>query len=415
MPLQLNGNHRRPSLAARALIVKVAILIIGIFGSSSYAQDRVVNIGVLTDMAGIYRDLSGLGSVEAARMAVEDFGGEVLNTPIQVYVGDHRLDVPTGVAIATEWLDKKRIGVIVDMPGSPVAIAVQRLAAARKRIDIAVSAGSTDLTGSACSETGFQWAYDTYSNSVPMVRAMVGFRLNSWFFITLDNAFGHSLERDASSAILAAGGRVVGHARHRLNAGNFGHQLAEAQDSGARVIALANAGGDAIEAIREAAELGISSRSQALAPLLVYLTDVHTLGLDIAKGMTFIDGFYWNADPDSRAWSKRFFARVGVMPTMSHAGVYSAVRHYLRATQAAGTDDAVTVAAKMREMPVEDFFAKGGRIRADGRLVHDMYLVQVKQPAQSRQAWDYYDILSTIPGAKAFRPLDESVCPLVRN
>ena len=374
-----------------------------------------MNVGVLTDMAGLYRDLSGLGSVEAARMAVEDFGGEVLNTPIQVYVGDNGLDAQTGVSIASEWLDKKRVGVIVDIPGSPVAIAVRRLVASRKRIDIAVSSGSTELTGAACSETGFHWAYDTYSNSVPMIRAMVGFRLNSWFFITLDNAFGHSLERDASSAISAAGGRVVGHSRHPLNAGNFSRQLADAQDSGARVIALANAGGDAIETVREAAELGISSRSQALAPLLVYLTDVHTLGLDIAKGMTFVDGFYWNADPDSRAWSKRFFARVGVMPTMSHAGVYSAVRHYLRAIQAAGTDDAVTVAAKMRELPVDDFFAKGGRIRADGRLVHDMYLVQVKQPAQSRQPWDYYDILSTIPGAKAFRPLDESVCPLVRN
>jgi branched-chain amino acid transport system substrate-binding protein len=423
------------ALAARALapwasLARAALLSIGVLCSGSYAQasyaqassgqassgqDRVVNVGVLTDMAGIYRDFSGLGSAEAARMAVEDFGGEVLNTPIQVFLADHGNDVPTGVAIATEWLDKKRVGAIVDMPHSPVALAVRRLVAAHKRIDIVVSGGSTELTGAACSETGFHWAYDTYSNSVPMVRAMVGFRLNSWFFITVENAFGLSLEQDASSAVSAAGGKVVGHARHPLNAGNFGRHLSAAQDSGARVIALANAGGDAIETIREAAELGISSRSQALAPLLVFLTDIHTLGLDIAKGMTFIDGFYWNADPDSRAWSKRFFARVGVMPTMTHAGVYSAVRHYLRAVKAAGTDDAAIVAAKMRELPVDDFFAKGGRIRADGRLVHDLYLVQVKQPAQSRQPWDYYDILSTIPGAKAFRPLDESVCPLVRN
>jgi branched-chain amino acid transport system substrate-binding protein len=200
-----------------------------------------------------------------------------------------------------------------------------------------------------------------------------------------------------------------------LDSRGFGAQLTAAQDSGARVIALANAGAHTIETVREAAELGISSRSQALAPLLVFLTDVHTIGLDVAKGMTFIDGFYWNADSESRAWSKRFFARRGVMPTMSHAGVYSAVTHYLRAVQAAGTDDALAVAAKMRERPVDDFFAKGGRIRADGRLVHDMYLVQVKQPAQSRQPWDYYDILSTIPSAKAFRPIDESVCPLVKN
>jgi branched-chain amino acid transport system substrate-binding protein len=366
-------------------------------------------------MAGVYTDFSGLGSVEAARMAVEDFGGEVLNTAIQVYVGNHRNDIPTGLAIANEWIDKKRVGVIVDIPHSPLAIAAQQLAFERKRIDIVVSGGTTDLTGSACRETGFHWAYDTYSNSVPLVRAMVGFRLNSWFFITVDNTFGHSLERDASAAVSGAGGRVVGHSLHALDSRGFGAQLTAAQDSGARVIALANAGAHTIETVREAAELGISSRSQALAPLLVFLTDVHTIGLDVAKGMTFIDGFYWNADSESRAWSKRFFARRGVMPTMSHAGVYSAVTHYLRAVQAAGTDDALAVAAKMRERPVDDFFAKGGRIRADGRLVHDMYLVQVKQPAQSRQPWDYYDILSTIPSAKAFRPIDESVCPLVKN
>ena len=386
------------------------------FGAvEGHAQERAVNVGVLTDMSGLYKDLSGEGSVEAARMAVEDFGGQVLDTTIQVYAGDHRDDVPTATAIATEWFEKKRVGVVVDMPHSPAAIAVHKLAFERKRIDIAVSSGSTDLTGSACTETGFHWAYDTYSNSVPLVRAMVGFRLNTWFFITVDNAFGRSLEKDASTAIVAAGGRVVGHALHALNARDFGSQLAAAQNSGARVIALANAGGDTINAVKEAAELGISSRSQALAPLLVFITDVHAIGLDIAKGMTFIDGFYWNADPETRAWSKRFFARRGVMPTMSHAGVYSAVTHYLKAVQAAGTDDALAVAAAMRDAPVGDFFAKGGRIRADGRLVHDMYLVQVKQPAQSRQPWDYYEILSTIPRDKAFRPLDESVCSLVKN
>ena len=403
------------SLAVRMVIGPVVAVAIGIFGSSCHAQDRAVNIGVLTDMAGVYKDFSGLGSVEAARMAVEDFGSEVLNTAIQVYAGDHKNDVPTALAIANEWFDKKRVGLIVDMPHSPLAIAAQQLAFERKRINIAVSGGSTDLTGSACRETGFHWAYDTYSNSVPLVRAMVGFRLNSWFFITVDNAYGHSVERDATAAISAAGGRVAGHSRHALNSRSFSAQLSSAQESGARVIALANAGGDAIGTVREAAELGISSRSQALAPLLVFLTDVHTIGLDIAKGMTFIDGFYWNADPESRAWSKRFFARRGVMPSMSHAGVYSAVSHYLRAVKAAATEDALAVAAKMRELPVDDFFAKGGRIRADGRMVHDMYLVQVKQPAQSRQPWDYYDILSTIPSAKAFRPLDESVCPLVKN
>jgi len=407
---------RRARFVAGWLFAQLAVAGSSSFGAaSSHAQERTVNIGVLTDMSGLYKDLSGEGSVEAARMAVEDFGGQVLDMTIQVYAGDHKNDVPTATTIATEWFEKKRVGVIVDMPHSPAAIAVHKLAFERKRIDIAVSSGSTDLTGSACTETGFHWAYDTYSNSVPLTRAMVGFRLNSWFFITVDNAFGLSLEKEATTAIVAAGGRVIGDSRHALNSRNFVSQLAAAQDSGARVIALANAGGDTVNAVKEAAELGISSRSQALAPLLVFITDVHTIGLDIAKGMTFIDGFYWNADPETRAWSKRFLARRGVMPTMSHAGVYSAVKHYLRAVQATGTDDAFTVAAKMRDTPVDDFFAKGGRVRADGRLVHDMYLVQVKQPAQSRQPWDYYEILSTIPRDKAFRPLEESVCPLVKS
>jgi len=406
---------RRTRFAACWLFAQLAAAFSGCGADIGHAQERAVNIGVLTDMSGLYKDFSGQGSVEAARMAVEDFGGQVLNATIQVYAGDHKNDVPTATGIATEWFDNKRVGMVVDIPHSPAAIAMRKLASERRRIDIAVSAASTELTGSACTETGFHWAYDTYSNSIPLVRAMVGFRLNSWFFITVDNAYGLSQEKDATTAVLAAGGRVIGHSRHPLNTRNFGSQLAAAQDSGARVIALANAGGDMINTVKDAAELGISSRSQALTPLLVFLTDVHTIGLDIAKGMTFIDGFYWDADPETRAWSKRFYARRGVMPTMSHAGVYSAVKHYLGAVQETGTDDAHIVAAKMRELPVDDFFAKGGRIRADGRLVHDMYLVQVKQPAQSRQPWDYYEILSTIPRNKAFRPLEESVCPLVKS
>ena len=406
---------RQTRFAACWLFAQLAAAAFSGFSAVSHAQERAVNIGVLTDMSGLYKDFSGQGSVEAARMAVDDFGSQVLNATVQVYAGDHKNDVDTATAIATEWFDNKRVGMIVDIPHSPAAIEMRKVASKRNRIDIAVSGASTALTGSACTETGFHWAYDTYSNSIPLVRAMVGFRLNSWFFITVDNAFGLSQEKEATTAVLAAGGRVIGNSIHPLNTRNFGPHLAAAQDSGARVIALANAGGDMINTVKEAAELGISSRSQALTPLLVFLTDVHTIGLDIAKGMTFIDGFYWDADPETRAWSKRFYARRGVMPTMSHAGVYSAVKHYLGAVQETGTDDAHIVAAKMRELPVNDFFAKGGRIRADGRLVHDMYLVQVKQPAQSRQPWDYYEILSTIPQNKAFRPLEESVCPLVKN
>jgi branched-chain amino acid transport system substrate-binding protein len=372
-----------------------------------------VNIGVLTDMTGLFATLAGEGSVVAAQMAVEDFGGQVLGNRIQVLFGDHKHNVDAASELALRWFDKDNVGAVVDMPNSTVALAIQQLAADHDKISITISGGSSDLTGKDCTNTGFHWAYDTYSNTVGMARAMVGFGLDSWYFITADYAFGWSLEQNAGSAVQQAGGRVVGQSRHPLGTTNFGEFLTAAQDSGAKVIALANAGGDTINAVKQAAEIGISPRSQTLVPLLVFISDVHSLGLDIAKGMTFIDGFYWDADSQTREWSRRFFARHGVMPTMAHAGVYSAVLHYLRAVQASGADKAKAVANKMRQTPVEDFFAKGGELRADGRLVHDMYLVQVKPPEESRQPWDYYKILSIIPGEKAFRPLGEGHCPLI--
>jgi branched-chain amino acid transport system substrate-binding protein len=371
-----------------------------------------INVAVLTDMTGLYATVAGEGSVAAAHMAVEDFGGEVLAKKIQVFFGDHKNKVDIASGLAIRWFTEDHVGAVVDVPNSTVALAIQKLAADRDRISITVSGGSSDLTGKNCALTGFHWAYDTYSNSVGIARAMVGFGLDTWYFITVDYAFGWSMEENASSAVQKAGGRVIGRSRHPLDTQNFSKFLTAAQDSGAKVIALANAGGDTINAVKQAAEIGISPRSQTLVPLLVFISDVHSLGLDIAKGMTFVDGFYWDADNQTREWSKRFHARRGVMPTMTHAGVYSAVRHYLRAVQASGTDNAKVVAAKMRELPVNDFFAKGGELRADGRLVHDMYLVQVKPPEESRQPWDYYKILSIIPGDKAFRPLAEGQCVL---
>ena len=382
---------------------------------ASRAQQRepAINIGVLTDMSGLYAPSSGAGSVVAAEMAVEDFGGEVLGRKIRVLFGDHKHNVDVASAITNRWFDDEQVGAVVDMPNSALALAIQKLAAARKRISVTVTGGSSDLTGKDCTNTGFHWAYDTYSNTVGIARAMVGFGLDTWYFITADYAFGWSLEQNASEAIENAGGRVIGSSRHPLNTSNFGEFLTAAQDSGAKVIALANAGGDTINAVKQAAEIGISPRSQTLVPLLVLLSDVHTLGLDVAKGMTFIDGFYWDADDQTRAWSKQFFDRRKVMPTMNHAGVYSSVLHYLRAVRAAGTDEAKAVASKMRELRVNDFFAKGGEVRADGRLIHDMYLVEVKAPEESRRPWDYYKILSIIPGDKAFRPLGEGKCHLV--
>jgi branched-chain amino acid transport system substrate-binding protein len=376
-------------------------------------RDPSVNIGVLTDMTGLFATLAGEGSVIAAHMAVEDFGGEVLGKKIRVLFGDHKHRVDVASEIANHWFNEEHVGAVVDMPNSAVALATQKLVGARDRISITVSGGSSDLTGKDCTNTGFHWAYDTYSNTVGMALAMVGFGLDTWYFITADYAFGWSLEREASAAVEKAGGRVIGRSLHPLNTNNFSEFLTAAQDSGAKVIALANAGGDTINAVKQAAEIGISPRSQTLVPLLVFISDVDSLGLDIAKGMTFVDGFYWDNNSRTREWSQRFYARRKAMPTMAHAGVYSAVRHFLRGVRACGTDEGKTVANSMRQLQVDDFFAPGGAVRADGRLVHDMYLVEVKAPEESRYPWDYYKILSVIPGNKAFRPLAEGKCPLM--
>ena len=388
---------------------------ISLWASIPDAMGQSINLGVLTDMTGIYSTLSGEGSAEAARMAVEDFGGRVLGKEIRVLVADHQHNVETATKIVSDWFDNDEVGVILDMPNSTIALAGQKLAADRGMVSVTVSAGTTELTGKQCRDTGFHWAYDTHSNSMNLAPTMVGFGLNTWFFITVDYAFGWSLEQLASTAITAAGGQVVGSARHPINTSDFGPFVTAALESNAKVIALANGGGDTINAIRQAAEIGVSPRSQTLAPLLVYISDIHALGLELTKGMAFIDGFYWDNDDETRRWSKRFFDRRGTMPTMAHAGVYSTARHYLRAVQLANSDDGKKVAAKMRELPVDDFFAKKGEVRANGRMPHDMYLVQVKRPEESLYPWDYYRILRTIPGKMAFQPVAETECPLVAN
>jgi len=372
-----------------------------------------VNVGVLTDMSGPFATLAGAGSVAAAEMAVRDFGGEVLGKKVRVLFGDHKHNIDVASALLTQWFNDENVGAIFDMPNSSVALSCQKLASERGRISVTVSGGSSDLTGKDCTSTGFHWAYDTYSNTAGIASAMVKFGLDTWYFITVDYAFGWQLEQDASVAIERAGGRVLGRSRHPLNAKSFLEYLDAAQNSGAKVIALGSAGSDTINALTQAAEIGISPRSQTLCPLLVFISEVHALGLDVAKGMTFIDGFYWDADDQTRTWSKQFFDKRKVMPSMSHAGVYSSVLHYLRAVRAAGIDEAKAIASKMRALRVDDFFAKGGEIRADGRLIHDMYLVEVKAPEESRRPWDYYKILSIIPGDQAFRPLGEGKCHLV--
>jgi branched-chain amino acid transport system substrate-binding protein len=374
-----------------------------------------INLGVLTDMNGVYSELSGEGSVEAARMAVEDFGGKVLGKQIRVLAADHQQNLETATKIATGWFDHDEVGVILDLANSTIALAGQPLAADRGKISITVTAATADLTGRQCRETGFHWAWDTFSNAINLAPTMVGFGLDTWFFITVDYAFGWSAEDLASKAASAAGGQVLGSIRHALNTPNFVPFVTAALESNAKVIALANAGGDTINAIRQAAEIGVSSRSQTIAPLAISISDIHALGLDSAKGMVFIDNFYWDKDDETRRWSTRFFDHRGVIPTMAHAGVYSAALHYLRAVQLANSDDGKKVAAKMRELPVEDFFAGKGKVQANGRMVHDVYLVQVKRPEESLYPWDYYRILRTIPGNIAFQPVAETGCPLVTN
>jgi branched-chain amino acid transport system substrate-binding protein len=388
------------------------VLLTGLGPARAQISDDVVRIGVLNDQSGLYADLGGQGSVVAARMAVEDAGGSVLGKPVEIVVADHQNKADIAAAIARQWFDVDKVDMAIDFDNSSVALAVEQLAKERNRIAIATAVGTTDFTGKACSPTAISWTYDSYALTTSLARTMTRQGLDSWFFITVDYTFGHSLEADTTRAVLAAGGRVLGSVRHPLNTADFSSYLLQAKASGAKVVALANGGGDMINATKQANEFGLPQGGQTLASLLVFITDVHSLGLPAAQGLTFVTAFYWDRTPESRAFAQRFFARHKAMPTQAQASVYSATRHYLRAIAAAGTDEAGRVMAKMRELPIDDFYATNGRIRPDGRLLHDLYLVRVKSPAASRMPWDYYDILSTIPADQAFQSLEAGGCPL---
>jgi branched-chain amino acid transport system substrate-binding protein len=377
-------------------------------------SDDIVKIGVLNDQSGLYADLGGPGSVIAARMAVEDAGGTVLGKPVEIAVADHQNKADIGTAIARRWFDAEHVDMAIGFDNSSVALAVEQLAAERNHIAIAGAVGSTAFTGKACTPTEASWIYDSYALTTSLARAVVAEGRDTWFFLTVDYAFGHSLESDATSAVLAAGGKVLGSVRHPLNTADFSSYLLQAQASGAKVVALADGGGDMVNAIKQAGEFGLLRGGQTVVALLVFVTDVHSMGFQTAQGLKFVTAFYWDRDEESRVWSKRFFARHASMPTMAQASVYSAVRHYLKAI-AAGTDEAKAVMAKMRELPIDDFYAKNGRLREDGRLVHDMYFAEVKMPAESKEPWDDYKILGTILGARAFRSLADRGCPLVRK
>ena len=384
-------------------------------GAQAQISDDVVKIGVLTDMNSLYSDATGTGSLIAAQMAAQDFGGKAKGKPIEVIGADHQNKPDIGANIARRWYDTGQVDAIVDVPTSSIALAVQQITRDKNKVFLMSGPGASDLTGPACSPNGIHWTYDTYALSQVAGKAMVERGADTWFFITADYAFGHALERDTANVVKSNAGKVLGAVRAPLNTNDFSSFLLQAQSSKAKVVGLANAGGDTQNAIKQAAEFNLKKNDQTLVALLFQITDAHSLGLGIAKGMIVTEGFYWDMDDGSRAFSKRFLEKAGHMPTMIQAGVYSAVTHYLKAVDAGGTDEANAVIAKMKAIPIKDFFAKNGHIRDDGRMVHDMYLVQVKSPAESRGEWDLYKILATIPGDQAYRPLAEGGCPLLKN
>jgi len=391
-----------------------AVLASAIFATSSIAHDGPVKLGVLTDMSSLYADNGGRGSVIAAQMAVDDFKGKVLGRPVQIIAGDHQNKADVGSAIARRWLENEGVEVILDVPNSAVALAVQGITRDKKKLFLATGAATSRLTGDECSPTGIHWTYDTYALSQGTTRAISRLGAKTWFFLSADYSLGSQLEADSRKVIEATGGKVVGAVKHPINTPDFSSFLLQAQSSKADVIALADAGGDFINAVKQAGEFGIT-RGQKLAGLIVFIADIDSLGLQSAQGLMLSSAFYWDLNDETRAWSKRFIERTGKVPTMIHAGTYGAVTHYLKAVEAAGTLDGPTVAAKMREMPVNDFMTHNGKIREDGRLVRDMYLFRVKSPEESRYKFDYYKLLATIPGDEAFKPMEEGGCPLLKK
>jgi len=375
-------------------------------------SDGVVKIGVLTDMTGYYSDLAGPGSVLAAQMAVADFGGKMFGKPIQVISADHQLKADVASNIARKWFDQDQVDVIVDLVSSSTAGAVMPVAAEKKRITLLSGPGTTAFTGEKCTAYNVHWTYNNWALANGTGREVVKQGGDTWFFVTADYVFGRSLEEDTAKVVKAAGGKVLGYARHPSpGTTDFSSYLLQAQASGAKIIGLANAGGDTVNCIKQAAEFGVTPK-QTLAGLLVFITDVNALGLDAAKGLYLTTAFYWDMNDETRKWSKRFFEKHKKMPTMVQAGVYSSILHYLKAVQAAGTDDADAVMAKMKATPVNDFFAKNATIGPDGLLRHDMYLAQVKAPSDSKYPWDYYKIVQTIPAAQAFPSVEQQKCPL---
>jgi branched-chain amino acid transport system substrate-binding protein len=410
-PVYRKGGHI-VMLSRRGLIGTVATATI-LPASVGRAQQEPIRIGVLNDQSGLYRDFGGPTSVLAARMAVEDFGSNVFGRPIEVIDADHQNKADLASAIARNWFDRQGVTAIADLTNSAAALAVQQLARERGKITLLTGPATTKLTNEECSPTGFHWAFDTYSQATGTAKAMLAEGGKSWFLLAADYAFGRQLAHDLREVVTAGGGQVVGEAFHPLSTPDFASFLLQAQTSKAQVIGLANGGDDTTNAIKQAAEFGITRGGQKLAGLVIVISIVHGLGLETAHGLVFTESFYWDMNEATRAWSKRFFARAARMPGMVQAATYSSVMHYLKSMQAAGTPEGIMVAARMRALPVDDFFAKG-RVREDGRLLHDFFLAEVKAPSESAAPWDYYKIRRVIPAEEAAQPLAQSKCTLVR-
>jgi branched-chain amino acid transport system substrate-binding protein len=383
-----------------------------LLAAPAFAQG--VKIGILNDQSGVYADYGGKYSLEGAKMAIEDFGGSVLGQKIEIVSADHQNKPDLATSIARRWYEVEGVDMITELTTSSVALAVQELSKEKKKIDIVVGAATSRITGDACTPYGFHWAYDTRALAVGTGGALVKAGGDTWFFLTADYAFGYALEKDTSTIVTQNGGKVVGSVRVPLNSSDFSSFLLQAQSSKAKIIGLANAGLDTTNSIKQAAEFGIVRGGQKLAGLLMTLAEVHGLGLEAAQGLVLTEGFYWDQNDRTRAFAERFIKRTGRMPSMIHAGTYSATLQYLKAVKAAGTKDSDAVAKKLKELPVNDAFTDNGKVLENGRMVHDLYLFEVKKPSESKKPWDYYKQIAVVPGDKAFFAAKESGCPLTK-
>ena len=417
-PLPRSTPSRSTRTPRPAAVAAAALLALGCASASAQApekiSDGVVKLGMLIDMTSVYADIVGPGAVIAAKMAIADFGGKVHGKPIELIVADTQSKADITAAKAREWFDTQKVDMLADVAATAPALSALAVAKQKNKIAIFASPASSRLSNEDCSPISIHWTYDTHALAAGTGRGVVKSGGDSWYFLTADYAFGTSLQNDTSEVIKAEGGKVLGSVRHPLNSSDFSSFLLQAQASKAKIVGLANAGGDMLNSVKAAHEFGIT-KNQKLAALLVFINDIHSLGLNVAQGMLLTEAFYWDMNEETRKWSRRFFEQHKKMPNMAQAGIYSGITHYLKAVQAAGTDDTAPVMARMKATPVNDFMTKNGKIREDGRLIRDMYVFEVKKPAESNSPWDYYKLKATIPGEQAFIPLAKSVCPLVKK